>query len=370
MALKKFSASRPLTLGIELELQLINKNDHDLISRSFEVLKIVENRSFSGDIKQEMTESMIEISTGVCTTPAQALSELEGLREILVQAANTLDIHVCGGGTHPFQEWREQKIVNDARGIFLSEIYGYLCQQFTVFGQHVHIGCPGPDEALCLLHALSRYIPHFIALSASSPFVQGVNTGYDSARLNSVFAFPLSGRAPLLMTWAEFDVYFAKMSRTGVVNSMKDFYWDIRPKPEFGTIEVRVMDTPLTLYKASALAAYIQTLARWLLVEKPVRPEEEDYLVYNFNRFQACRFGFDGVMVDARTGARKSIREDILETIEAIESHAMELNTEKECLSLREDAMKNGNDASWIRGIFSQEHSLVAVMKHQCERWQ
>ena len=118
----------------------------------------------------------------------------------------------------------------------------------------MHIGCPDADAALLMLHRMSRYIPHFIALSASSPYVQGQDTAFDSARLNSVFAFPLSGRAPMALTWDDFTTYFNKMTRTGVVKSMKDFYWDIRPKPEFGTIEIRVFDTPLTVERAAALA--------------------------------------------------------------------------------------------------------------------
>jgi carboxylate-amine ligase len=120
----------------------------------------------------------------------------------------------------------------------------------------VHIGCPGADLTLYLLHGISRYVPHFIALSASSPFVQGGDTGFQSARLNSVFAFPLSGRAPFVETWAAFEVFFEKMTATGAVKSMKDFYWDIRPKQEYGTIEVRVMDAPLTVRRAAQIAAY------------------------------------------------------------------------------------------------------------------
>ena len=123
-----------------------------------------------------------------------------------------------------------------------------------MFGQHVHIGVPNGDEALWLLHALSRYVPHFIALSASSPFVQGVDTGFHSARLNSVFAFPLSGRAPFVLSWDGFGEFFKKMTSTGVVQSMKDFYWDIRPKPEYGTIELRVCPSRLWSSIASARA--------------------------------------------------------------------------------------------------------------------
>ena len=197
---------------------------------------------------------------------------------------------LAGGGTHAFQQWSDRQIYDAPRFQYISELYGYLAKQFTVFGQHVHIGCPDPDSALFLLHSMSRFIPHFIALSASSPFVQNVDTGFHSARLNSVFAFPLSGRAPFVLTWDSFEEYFTKMVNTGVVNSMKDFYWDIRPKPGYGTIEVRVMDTPLSVDRAAAIACYIQTLARYLLTDRPLKLSEDDYLVYTFNRFEACRF--------------------------------------------------------------------------------
>ena len=168
-------------------------------------------------------------------------------------------------------------------------------------GQHVHIGCPGPDQALVLLHGLSRFIPHLIALS---------------------------GRAPFVLTWDDFTINFGKMARTGVVKSMKDFYWDIRPKPEYGTIEVRVLDTPLTIEKAAAMAGLVQCLARWISMEQPFEPAEDDYLPYTFNRFQACRFGLDGTFVDPKTGEHRTLRDDIYTTLAALAPHATALHAE------------------------------------------
>ena len=115
----------------------------------------------------------------------------------MVGCAAQLNVGLCGGGTHPFQDWSQRRIFEKPRFHEVVALNGYLSKQFTIFGQHVHIGCPSPDEALVLLHGLSHFISHLIALSASSPFVQGTDTGFQSARLNSVFAFPLSGRAPL-----------------------------------------------------------------------------------------------------------------------------------------------------------------------------
>jgi carboxylate-amine ligase len=369
MAIDAFAASRALTLGVELELQIVNMHDFDLMHASTDLLRLVSSYSLPGEVTPEMTDSMIELSTGVCTGYADVLSHLSETRDALVECASKLNIGLSGGGTHPFQDWSQRRISDTPRFHMLSELYGYLSKQFTVFGQHVHIGCPGPDAALVLLHGLSRFIPHFIALSASSPFVQGTDTGFHSARLNSVSAFPMSGRAPFMLTWEEFERYFEKMARTGVVENMKDFYWDIRPKPEFGTIEVRVLDTPLTIEKAAALAAYIQCVARWLTFEQPYRPSDDDYLVYTFNRFQACRFGFDGTFVDPQTDEHSTIRDDILKTLAAIEHHAIELGAEDACRLVRNDVTVAGNDATWIRDTYAQEHLLAEVVRQQCARW-
>jgi carboxylate-amine ligase len=369
MALGEFAESRSLTMGIELELQLVNRHDYDLVGSAEDLLRDVERQKLDMDVKPEMTMSMIEMATGICENYTDALHQLTEIRDVLVASADRLNIGICGGGTHAFQHWGDQKIFDKPRFQYLSDLYGYLAKQFTIFGQHVHIGCPGPDVALYVLHGLSRYIPHFIALSASSPFVQGDDTGFQSARLNSVFAFPLSGRAPFGETWSDFGIFFEKMTATGVVNSMKDFYWDIRPKPEYGTIEVRVMDTPLTVLRAAQIAAYIQCLARYLIVERPFRLVEDDYLVYTFNRFQACRFGYAGTYVDPRSHEHRTIAEDMLATIDRIEQHAIELHADEACRGLRNDILAGLNDAASLRAAWQTTRSLPEVVQGQCERW-
>ena len=216
---------------------------------------------------------------------------------------------------------------------------------------------------------MSRYIPHFIALSASSPYVQGQDTAFDSARLNSVFAFPLSGRAPMALTWDDFTTYFNKMTRTGVVKSMKDFYWDIRPKPEFGTIEIRVFDTPLTIERAAALAGYVQSLGAWFLADQPFMPEEDDYLVYTYNRFQACRFGMDAVYVDPATGDHMPLREHILRTMDKIAGHAAVQGASSAMHMLRTEVEAGQNDARWLRQRQSEEQLLAEVSRQAAQRF-
>ena len=204
-SLGPFAQSEPLTIGVELELQLVNTHDYDLAPYAEDMLRLMGKIDLPGSVVPEMTSGMIEISTDVCHTWNEALGQLSQIRDALVKCADKLNIAVVGGGTHPFQQWHQRRIYDKPRFHELSALYGYLTKQFTIFGQHVHVGCADADSALYTLHCMSRYIPHFIALAASSPYVQGHDTAFDSARLNSVFAFPLSGRAPCLLTWAEFE---------------------------------------------------------------------------------------------------------------------------------------------------------------------
>lgn len=363
MALETFKAGTSLTMGVELELQLVNPTDFDLTPAAGDMLDLLARKPFPGDVKPEITESMIEVSTDVHTRHDELLTQLRHIRDVLVVAGDRLNVGLCGGGTHPFQHWSERRIFSKPRFNELSVLYGYLAKQFTVFGQHVHIGCASANEGLYLLHALNRYLPHFIALSASSPFSQGADTLFDSARLNSVFAFPLSGRAPFLLEWAEFEgAYFTKMEKTGVVKSMKDFYWDIRPKPEYGTIELRVCDTPLTVERAAALAAYLQALCHMLLERNDPPPREDDYLVYNYNRFQACRFGLDGFLVHPQTNETLSLREDILATLRRLAPHAAALGGGAALDELQNVAAGAGNHASLLRRTYANEQSPLAMV--------
>ena len=369
MSLEAFSHSEPLTLGVELELQLLGTHDYDLAPYAEDMLRLMRKIPLPGSVVPEMTSSMIEVSTSVCRSSGEVLSQLMQIRDALVKCADKLNIAVAGGGTHPFQQWHERRIYDKPRFQELSQLYGYLSKQFTIFGQHVHIGCPDADAALLMLHRMSRYIPHFIALSASSPYVQGQDTAFDSARLNSVFAFPLSGRAPCVLAWDEFEVYFDKMARTGVVKSMKDFYWDIRPKPEFGTIEIRVFDTPLSIERAAALAGLVQSLAAWFQGERPFTPVEDDYLVYSYNRFQACRFGLDAVYVDPVSGQHQPLREHLLGTMERLRPFAESCQAADALALLRQEVQDNRNDARWLRELHAREQLLGEVIRQAARRF-
>lgn len=364
-----FKSSNLLTLGVELELQLIDRRTGDLTRAASDLIALVMKKPFPGEIKPEITESMLEIST----TPQRAYEplrqQLTEMRDILVAGADLLDVEVAGGGAHPFQRWYDRQIYDRPRFRHVAGLYGYLAKQFTVFGQHVHVGCDNGTQAMWLLHRLSVYVPQFIALAAASPYFQGVDTSYDCSRLNSVYAFPLSGRAPFLTDWPAFERFFAKLKALGVVESMKDFYWDIRPKPEFGTIEVRVFDTPLTVERAAVLAAYVQAICR-MLFDHPVPPESEEiYLTYNYNRFQACRFGLEGQVIDGQTGAVRPLHQEVMSTLNACRPFARELGSISAMDEIERWVRTEGNDARWQRETFQRRHSMAELLLQSADRW-
>ncbi len=159
MSLERFAFSRPLTLGVELKLQIVGTNDHGLAPAA-DLLRQLRHQKLPGAVVPEITDSRIELSTGSCEGHADALAQLTEIRDAVVAAAEKLGVALSGGGTHPFQDWSQRRIFDRPRFRQIGELDGYLSKQFTTFGQHVHIGCPSADEALVLLHGMSRFIPH------------------------------------------------------------------------------------------------------------------------------------------------------------------------------------------------------------------
>lgn len=366
--LPSFTQSKPLSLGVELELQLVDLRNYNLAMEAQDFLRRLEESPHPGEIKPEITLAMIELNSSVHSTHQSLITELRGMRDVVAEQASKTHIGVCGGGTHPFQKWSRQRIFPTPRFTDVSEQYGYLAKQFTVFGQHIHIGCENGDDALYLCHAMARYMPQFIALSAASPFNQSVDTSFDCSRLAVISAFPLSGTPPWVLSWSDFSAYYESMSELGIVKSMKDFYWDIRPKPEFGTVELRICDTPLTVEKAADLAAYAQMLAAYLLEQKP-ELHREMYLSYLFNRFNAARYGLYGEVVDPVQRHHTPIKDDILKTCIQLKPYADKLDCHEALASIQTAASAGRNDASWIRERYDEFKSLSDTVRSQTELW-
>lgn len=368
-----FKSSEPLTVGVELELQILNTRDYGLARGAADLIhQLYKKPELHDRVKPEITESMIELNSSVHKCYDTLLAELQSLRDVVCHAAGQLNLAISGGGAHPFSVWKDRRIYPTERFMHVSQLYGYLAKQFTVFGQHVHIGCPNGDAAIYLTQALARYIPYFIALSASSPYAQGEDTSFETSRLHAVAVFPLSGHMPKLADWQAFNNYFAEMQGYGIVESIKDFYWDIRPKPEYGTVEVRIFDTPLTVEMAACLASLVQTLSAHLLEQSPMHtPELSLYRVYGYNRFQACRFAYEAELVDPQQQpimqGKHHVRlsDELLKLIAQLMPKAAELGTVKALLHLQELVQQRQNGASWMRAMHAQSGTLSDVMRVQ-----
>ncbi|XTZ39508.1 YbdK family carboxylate-amine ligase [Salmonella enterica] len=369
MPLPDFHVSAPFTLGIELELQVVNPPGYDLSQDSSPLIEAVKQHISAGEVKHDITESMLEIATGVCHDINQAAHQFSAMQHTILQTAAEHHVQICGGGTHPFQKWQRQLVCEDERYQRTLEMFGYLVQQATVFGQHVHIGCQSGDDAIYLLHGLSRFVPHFIALGAASPYMQGTDTRFASSRLNIFSAFPDNGHAPWVSSWQEFQGLFRRLSYTSMIESIKDLHWDIRPSPHFGTVEVRVMDTPLTLTHAINIAGFIQALSHWLLAQRPFKFQERDYLLYKFNRFQACRFGLQGILTDVHTGEQRTIAEDMKYLLDKLAPWADKLKATSALDALVNEVNRGKSEAQLMRDFVANGGSLIGLVQKHTEIW-
>lgn len=362
-----FVSSAPNTLGIELELQLVDPRSFDLAAASDELLAQLANHPIADRVKPEITRSMIELNSSVHEHPAGLLAEMREMRDVLCEAADAVGVGVTGGGAHPFMRWQDRAISDTPRFQYLAEMYGYLARQFTVFGQHIHLGVPSGDAAVRMVRGLSPYVPHFIALSAASPYCEGVDTLFSCCRLNAVNSFPLAGHMPADVTdWYRFEAHLAQLRASGLAESIKDLYWDIRPKPEYGTVEIRVCDTPLTVERACQLAAFAQALA--VQVARDPEPSQQAWLAYRSNHFQACRFGLHGSYVTP-DGQRVRLVDHLRALFDRLAPVAEELGTGDMLQTLRDEILRNGNDARWLRGQFLKVRELPLVVESMAQNW-
>ena len=367
METSAFRQSEAGTLGMELEIQLLCKHNLDLKPCAPALLAALHADGHQ-QFKQEVTCSMLEINSTIHHNAGTLLQQMYHYGQLLRDYCQPLDALPCGGGTHPFQDWRQRRISDHPRYHDFANEYGYLARQFTVFGQHVHIGCPDGDTAVWLCHALAYYIPHLLALSAASPFVQGENSGFASARSNTVHAFPNSGHMPAaLRNWQDFQQHTHMLASHGIISSLKDLYWDIRPKPEYGTVEIRIFDTPHSLRHAVRLAALSQALALYFIQQRPSLPGREAlYSVYGYNRFQAARHGMDAEFIDVCSGQRRSLREHLLVTLTIVRDFA---SCQQSRALLDELASSLQADPQSWQTADTAAANLPASLRKQAQHW-
>lgn len=294
-----FTQSDDLTFGMELEFQIVSSRTGRLSPSSLELWEDLKGRPDVARFSLEATQSTIELNSSVHADTQAMLHEVLGLTSTLCALATPKGLIIRGGGTQLTQYWEERLVTPSERATELTKRFGFLPKRFSTYGMHVHIGASSPGKALMLGNFLQSFVPLFIAMSAASPFLQMTDTGFCASRPLEPLIYPHGGAMPRMTRWSEFEATVEEIFSTGLASSLKDIYWDVRPKPEFGTIEVRVFDTPLSVHKAVAMAAFTRACAALamggalVLPDTPVPPTAE-----RVSRFMACRDGMDASLFD------------------------------------------------------------------------
>jgi carboxylate-amine ligase len=347
--LPPFMASQLGTMGIELELMVLDRLTYDLMPAAPDILRLLDQQTKKWVATPEITTSMLEVATSILNGYDGAAAEIEEIRASVQRAAFQVGAAISGGGAHPFQKWNEQRIYPKERYRESAKKYGYLAKMFTVFGMHVHIGIPNADEAIRTCAWLTQRAPLFIALSANSPCWQGEDSGFCSARSNVVGAFPMSGTMPShIRSWHDFEQHFERLAAHGIVNSIKDFYWDVRPKPEYGTVELRVLDTPLQPAHAAALACYARELCVEVADQEGRWPRDDSRELYAWNRFNAAKEGVAANWINPCTGVALPVRQVVMQDLERLAGRTTDPGFFEACRMI-EDLMRGGGQARWLR---------------------
>ena len=320
-----FNSSPDPTLGVEIELQIVDPMTCNLKQGSVDLLERLGNDH--PKIKQELTQSTIEVITGICTDVDHALEDLGGSLKELYELGDELGLTFASAGTHPFGQWRDQKIFPNDRYQDLVERIQWPARRLLIYGLHVHVGLSSGEKAIAVSNALASYLPHLLALSASSPFVDFEDTGLASTRSKIFEGMPTAGLPYRLGNYGEFQRFMNTLVRAEAIQSIREIWWDIRPHPSFGTLEIRICDAPSTMKELATLVALVQCL----VVAIGDRYEQGAPIkllkpwILRENKWRAVRHGLDADVICDNDGDHGSLRDDLPGLVEKLEPTAQRL---------------------------------------------
>jgi YbdK family carboxylate-amine ligase len=331
-----FTSSPRSSLGVEWELELVDLDSRELASAATDIL---DELAGGPDLehpkaKHELLESCIEVITGVCGTVDEAVEDLRGTVAEVAAAAGTRGLGVMCSGTHPTTDWATQQISPNPRYAKLVEDMQWLARRMQIFGVHVHVGVRSPEKVIPIVNALTAYIPHFLALSASSPYWMGTDTGLASARSKVFEGLPTAGLPYQLSGWDDFEHYMATLISAQSIESVREVWWDVRPHPTFGTVELRICDGLPTLYEISWAAALSQCLVEMLngqLDRGYTLPVPRSWTIRE-NKWRAARYGIDAELIVDNEGRTQPLRDLVAEMVDDLAPIAERLGCGKELL--------------------------------------
>ena len=316
-----------------------------------------------GEIKPELMESVLEISTDPCPNVTEAGQQLRALRRQVVETAANKDMVIGSAGTHPFAMWEDQRIVARPRYRDLISALRFVARQELIFGMHVHVGVDDPDKAIHVTNGMRVHIPILLGLSANSPFWRADTTGMASTRTPIFRAFPRVGIPPTYKSWEDYERRIEFMIKAGVIEDYTYLWHDVRPHPSFGTVEIRVMDSQTHIEHSLGLAALVQALVKELSehFDAGKRLSRYPFEMLDENKWLAARHGLEGELVDLPGHDRVATRALARRLIDRMRDHCADLGSLDE-LQAVEDLLARGNGASRQVVVYEANHDLHEVM--------
>ena len=362
----RYGEGDPFTLGVEEEYMLLDPETFDLVQHIDTVLSQVHEEEFVARLAPELMQSVLEISTPVCHNAANVDGELRKLRAYVTELARRENCRVGSAGTHPFSLFERQRITARDRYRALVDQLQYVARRELIFGMHVHVAVDDPEKAIAVLNALLAHLGDLLALTASSPFWRGELTGLASTRQMVFAAFPRSGVPPRFRDYSDYAEVVGQLEKTGCIADYTHIWWDIRPHPKWGTIEVRVMDAVTRVEDAVAVAAYIQSLVKHYSERYDAGEELPSFhrMLVTENKWLAGRYGLEAPVMDLMTGRRNRVpvSQLIRRTLRDLEPHARDLGSDRELEHVRE-IVSRGNGSDRQRRVFNANRDVTEVVR-------
>jgi len=351
------------TLGIEEELMIVDAETLDLANSIEGLLDDLEGNDAEGEVKPELMESVCEIATTPCEDTAQAGQQLDQLRRTVMSTAERRGLAIGAAGTHPFAMWEDQRIVSRPRYRELVAGLQWVARQELIFGIHVHVGVDDPDKAIHISNGMRVHLPLLLALSANSPFWRADATGLLSTRTPIFRAFPRVGIPPRYEDFADWERRMLFLTETKAIPDYTYLWYDVRPHPNFGTIEVRVMDSQTRLEHTLGLAALVQAMAKELgdHFDADKQLSQYPFEMLDENKWLAARHGLDGELVDLPSRDRVSTKELAQRLVDRLRGHAEDLGSSHE-LEAIDDLIEHGNGASRQLLVYEANRDLQEVV--------
>ena len=355
------------TLGIEEEFQIVDPNTRELRSHVSEFLE--EGKMILGEqIKPEMIQSMIEVGTGICKNIQEARADITRLRSIISALAAKTNLRIVAASTHPFSHWQDPKIFDDERYNLLVQELQNVARSLLIFGLHVHVGVADPERRIHIMNAARYFLPHVLALTTSSPFWMGHNTGLKSYRTEVFKQFPRTDIPDHFDSYSNFQRYVDLLVKTGCINDGRKIWWDLRPHPIFPTLEFRICDIPTRVDDTVAIAALFQAIVAKLtkLIEKNLGFRLYRRMLIQENKWRAVRWGIDGTMIDFGKQKEVPTRDLILELLDFVDDVVDELGSRKEIEHVHTILERRTSAEEQLR-VFAETKDLKAVVDRLIE---